>query len=331
MCSPKRSMTGTASSSGSTAAAAAARSSATWRLSWTGKRSRGGPHGMLGEYAAREGGTRIMHALKHSQLLRRKLQEFSEIELTELLTRVFLEGHQGALQAFDDAPPRYSFPLGSRLEQQYALQYVKGSGDKCYTNPFIGTRLLEFGTSATLALVQGRSLVVADVGDSLAVLGREEGDQYVGEIVSVRHFGWDEGERQRLQEQCGDSVSIAGEDGYLTVEEGRLRGFQLAMTRALGHRLLADYGVIPDPSVTFHQLRPEHVCLIVATDGVWEVLSPSEAVKIVCDHLAEGYSATAAAAELCREAVRLASSVRHAGEAAQADNTTAAVLVFPEL
>ena len=41
--------------------------------------------------------------------------------------------------------------------------------------------------------------------------------------VSVRHFGWDEGERQRLQEQCGDTVSIAGEDGYLTVEEGRLR------------------------------------------------------------------------------------------------------------
>lgn len=31
-------------------------------------------HGMLGEFAAREGGVRIMHALKHSQLLRRKLQ-----------------------------------------------------------------------------------------------------------------------------------------------------------------------------------------------------------------------------------------------------------------
>lgn len=26
------------------------------------------------------------------------------------------------------------------------------------------------------------------------------------------------------------------------------QGFQLAMTRALGHRLLADYGVIPEPS-----------------------------------------------------------------------------------
>jgi hypothetical protein len=32
------------------------------------------------------------------------------------------------------------------------------------------------------------------------------------------------------------------------VEEGRLRGFQLAMTRALGHRLLSGYGVSAEPS-----------------------------------------------------------------------------------
>lgn len=48
-----------------------------------------------------------------------------------------------------------------RLEQQYSLQYIKGSGDKCYTNPFIGTRLLEFGTSATLALVQAGTRLAA--------------------------------------------------------------------------------------------------------------------------------------------------------------------------
>ena len=35
---------------------------------------------------------------------------------------------------------------------------------------------------------------------------------------------------------------------YLTVDDGRLRGFQLAMTRALGHRLLAQYGVASAPS-----------------------------------------------------------------------------------
>lgn len=46
-----------------------------------------------------------------------------------------------------------------RFEQQYSLQYIKGSGDKCYTNPFIGTRLVEYGTSATLALVQAGAVV----------------------------------------------------------------------------------------------------------------------------------------------------------------------------
>ena len=162
-------------------------------------------------------------------------------------------------------------------------------------------------------------------------------------------------------------------------------------------------------AVTFHVLRREHMCLIVATDGVWEVgaagaghcccapvrawsralllftcadvrgaaaahlcgrgratdglwgleacvappkplpaaslcptpaaprflstrlrqvLSPSEAVKLVCDVMAEGRSAESAAAELCREAVQLASSVRQAG---LADNTTATVFVFAEL
>ena len=59
-----------------------------------------------------------------------------------------------------------------------------------------------------------------------------------------------------------------------------------------------------------------------------QVLSPSEAVKLVCDVMAEGRSAEAAAAELCREAVRLASSLRQAG---LADNTTATVFVFDEL
>ena len=66
--------------------------------------------------------------------------------------------------------------------------------------------------------------------------------------MSVRHFGWDADERERLAQECGARVSVSPEDGYLTVEEGRLRGFQLAMTRALGHRLLSGYGVSAEPS-----------------------------------------------------------------------------------
>lgn len=39
----------------------------------------------------------------------------------------------------------------------------------------------------------------------------------------MRHFGWEPKEASRLKDGCGDTVSIAAEDGYLTVEEGRLR------------------------------------------------------------------------------------------------------------
>lgn len=163
---------------------------------------------------------------------------------------------------------------------------------------------------------------------------------------------------------------------------------QLAMTRALGHRQLAEFGVDPTPSgahacihgawrrcdsahpweaasrwqcpprrratplpahwagthcrrpadgrhpcpapaVTFHTLGPQHQALVTATDGVWEVLSPAEAVKLVCDCVAGGGSAAGAAAELVSKAVRLASSKRYSEGAA--DNTTASVLLFCEL
>jgi hypothetical protein len=43
------------------------------------------------------------------------------------------------------------------------------------------------------------------------------------------------------------------------------------MTRALGHKLLGDYGVICTPSVTLRKMEQDAICLIVATDGVWEV------------------------------------------------------------
>lgn len=42
---------------------------------------------------------------------------------------------------------------------------------------------------------------------------------------------------------------------------------QLSMTRALGHNMLADFGVIPTPTVVQRELRPEDACLVVASDG----------------------------------------------------------------
>jgi serine/threonine protein phosphatase PrpC len=97
------------------------------------------------------------------------------------------------------------------------------------------------------------------------------------------------------------------------------------MTRALGHRMMQDYGVIPTPTVTLRTLGSRDVCLIAASDGVWEGVGPSEAVRLVADALAEGRSAHGAAHALCAAAV---GAVQAQGRHSRPDNTTAAVLVF---
>ncbi len=41
--------------------------------------------------------------------------------------------------------------------------------------------------------------------------------------LSVRHYGFEPSEAKRLKDGWGSIIGIADEDGYLTVEEGRLR------------------------------------------------------------------------------------------------------------
>ena len=71
---------------------------------------------------------------------------------------------------------------------------------------------------------QGDTLVVANVGDSNAVLGSDDGDAYCGRVLSRRHCGSETEEAVRLREDWGAVVSVNEEDGYVTVEkEGRLK------------------------------------------------------------------------------------------------------------
>ncbi|CAD7697161.1 unnamed protein product [Ostreobium quekettii] len=52
---------------------------------------------------------------------------------------------------------------------------------------------------------------------------------------------------------------------------------QLAMSRALGDRRLKDKGVIADPEVTVIGRHPRDEFLVLASDGLWEVMSDEEA------------------------------------------------------
>ena len=257
-------------------------------------------------------------------------------ELKPILThdavvdRAFVEafeaGHRAALDVAAHAPSVYTYPLGGRGAHTFVLKTL--GHERAYIDPGLNVRVLEYGTTATVALVQGRGVAVANVGDSLATLGSEQDGAYHVRLLTRRHWGGDAGERARLERDFGRLVRLEDEDGYLTVNEGRLSGYQLAMTRALGHCVLSQYGVIPRPSVQRHTLSRDDLCLILASDGVWETCSPSEAVVCLCDLLAQGQSVPEAALELARSAVELSTA---ASPDIGADNTTVAVFVFDDI
>nr|AAX92824.1 hypothetical protein LOC_Os11g22410 [Oryza sativa Japonica Group] len=55
----------------------------------------------------------------------------------------------------------------------------------------------------------------------------------------------------------------------------------LAMARAFGDFCLKDFGLISVPDVTYRQITEKDEFIVLATDGVWDVLSNQEVVDVV--------------------------------------------------
>lgn len=121
------------------------------------------------------------------------------------------------------------------------------------------------GCTAVAAMLIGQRLVVANVGDSRAVLSR--GGKAVP--LSVDHKPNLREERLRI-ERAGGMVAWAG--------TWRVSGV-LAVSRAFGDRPLKRF-VIATPDVREEVLTPQDDCVILATDGVWDVITNQEAVAL---------------------------------------------------
>jgi serine/threonine protein phosphatase PrpC len=141
------------------------------------------------------------------------------------------------------------------------------------------------GTTATIALVYNDKLVVANVGDSRAVMCCDSTNNKVIEITTD-HTPYVHAERQRI-EAHGGKITLR-KHGVLRVEG------QLAVTRRIGgfvngstHILTA----IPDVhtyniSAATTDSSSNHQFVILSTDGLWDVVTSAEAVHVVQDVLA---------------------------------------------
>ncbi|KAF3450570.1 hypothetical protein FNV43_RR06659 [Rhamnella rubrinervis] len=121
------------------------------------------------------------------------------------------------------------------------------------------------GSTAVVALVCSSHIIVANCGDSRAVLCR--GKEAIA--LSVDHKPNREDEYARIEASGGKVIQWNGH---------RVFGV-LAMSRSIGDRYLKPW-IIPEPEVMFVPRAREDECLILASDGLWDVMTNEEVCEV---------------------------------------------------
>lgn len=304
-------------------------------------------HGMLGEVAAEEAGRVLVahiDACIQQEIVKKKkdkaeegyVRAWGKRRVREMFDTAFQKAHASVLEMYQAAPPRYSFPDGTGMGQTMFELQARDTRASVYMSPSSGARLVEFGTTASVVVMEPGFVAVGHVGDSDVILGSLDGQFLVATELTKPHSGHNVSERYRIGEFLCQDEELLGlaalrEDGYLEVSNlGGLSSVALSMTRAVGHYHLQAFGVIPSPEISFYDVEDDtDVCLILATDGVWDAMHPRDAVMCVCTSLASNPPTldrgSRIAMELCKRCVDM--QIKLAGAA---DNTSAVVLFFSE-
>jgi serine/threonine protein phosphatase PrpC len=213
------------------------------------------------------------------------------------------------------------------------------------------------GSTALAVIIEDRRITVASIGDSKAVICRRGGvamqisvdHSPVSEQARIEAAGgWVVVEQELVT--LSKLVMMDLSDPFVREratqkatrwsQTSRVNG-ELGVARAIGDadfkgKRMQQYpwcwpkGRSPDevftsdlvismPDVRTIELRDEDDFLIMACDGLWDVLSPDEAVKLTVDQLKVDASPKAAAQRLVKMALKLGSS----------DNVTCIVVILP--
>ncbi|PAN29665.1 hypothetical protein PAHAL_5G242700 [Panicum hallii] len=127
---------------------------------------------------------------------------------------------------------------------------------------------IQVGSTASTAVLVGNHLYVANVGDSRAVISK------AGKAIALS----DDHKPNRSDEQ--KRIEDAG--GIVTWSGTWRVGGILAMSRAFGNRLLKRF-VVADPEIQDQEIDGELDFLILASDGLWDVVPNEHAVAFVKD------------------------------------------------
>ncbi|GMY10152.1 probable protein phosphatase 2C 58 [Fagus crenata] len=196
------------------------------------------------------------------------VSEFKQSHEKELGLFAIFDGHLG----HDVASYLQSHLFENILKQDDFWTETENAIRKAYrkTDEEILEKALVLGrggsTAVTGILINGEKLVLANVGDSRAVLCKNG----VAKQLSVDH---EPSKEKRMIESRGGFVT------NLPGDVPRVDG-QLAVARAFGDRSLKIH-LSSEPDVTVETITDETESIIFASDGIWKVMSNQEAVDSI--------------------------------------------------
>mmetsp|Transcript_62404 Transcript_62404/g.140670 ORF Transcript_62404/g.140670 Transcript_62404/m.140670 type:complete len:375 (+) Transcript_62404:72-1196(+) len=165
---------------------------------------------------------------------------------------------------------------------------IKSVDDDVFNN--LASNVEYSGTTGVVVLYdqKTRTLHVANVGDSRAVLGQNSPDakepRWDGSALTQDCKPDLDEEKERI-ELSGGLVGSLLEGGNpvgpaRVWEDASRQKPGLAVSRTIGDGCARRIGVIPEPVITKHQLTSGDQFMLIATDGLWDSLDNTEAVRI---------------------------------------------------
>ncbi|KAI3887748.1 hypothetical protein MKX03_018595 [Papaver bracteatum] len=196
--------------------------------------------------------------------------KFKQVDENELGLFAIFDGHLG-----HDVPDYLCSHLFENIlnETDFWTQ-TEHAIKKAYliTDDKILEKAVELGkggsTAVTAILINGQKLVVANVGDSRAVLCRNG----VAKQLSVDHEP--SKERKDIEDRGGFVLKLPG-------DVARVDG-QLAVARAFGDKSLKEH-LSSEPDVAMEMIDEDTEFFILGSDGLWVVMSNQEAVDTIKD------------------------------------------------
>eukprot|EP00397_Hematodinium_sp_SG-2012_P019695 GEMP01020252.1.p1 GENE.GEMP01020252.1~~GEMP01020252.1.p1 ORF type:complete len:518 (+),score=136.24 GEMP01020252.1:98-1651(+) len=181
------------------------------------------------------------------------------------------------------------------------------------------------GSTVVTCLIRGTKAYGAFVGDSRGIIARRENKAWTVVPLSRDHKPDVPEERARIEANGGrvkphecDGVPFGPARVWLKTKDGP----GLAMSRSFGDSVVARVGVNSEPDIIEVNLKPEDKFFILATDGVWDVISNEEVIDIVAPFCSKG-DAEGAVIALIKEA-----NTRYMHDEERTDDTTVVLGLF---